>query len=110
MRRRGVGLQSCRWTLSLRRYPGRRCADSYVAVLLNASNDPLIVIDGLTIDNETPKGMSNFGDGQFERYRDSHRFEGCSATAIYGSRASNGALPLLRRKVRADLLPKYPTR
>lgn len=26
---------------------------------LNASNDPLIVIDGLTIDNETPKGMSN---------------------------------------------------
>ena len=44
---------------------------------LNASNDPLIVIDGLTIDNETPKGMSNPLAMVNPNDRDFHRFEGC---------------------------------
>ena len=37
---------------------------------LNASNHPLIVIDGLTIDNNTPKGMSNpLAKQFFQRYK-----------------------------------------
>ena len=77
---------------------------------LNASNDPLIVIDGLTIDNETPKGMSHplamVNPNDIETFT---VLKDASATAIYGSRASNGVIIITTKKVRADLLPKYPT-
>src|SRR5690554_6805479 len=60
---------------------------------LNASNDPLIVIDGVPIENERIGGSSNIltmlnpNDIQsFTILKDA------SATSIYGSRASNGVI------------------
>ena len=60
---------------------------------LNASNDPLIVIDGLAIDNNGIKGMSN--GLSMVNPEDIETFtvlKDASATAIYGSRASNGVI------------------
>lgn len=58
---------------------------------LNASNDPLYVIDGLVIDNNTATGMSNIlamiNPNDIESFS---VLKDASATAIYGSRASNG--------------------
>lgn len=74
---------------------------------LNASNDPLIVIDGLAIDNEGIKGMSN--GLSMVNPEDIETFtvlKDASATAIYGSRASNGVIIITTRKVRADRLLK----
>jgi len=45
---------------------------------LNASNDPLIVIDGLAMDNQGIKGAANpLFDGEPERHRVVYRAEGC---------------------------------
>ena len=66
---------------------------------LNASNDPLIVIDGLTIDNNTPTGMSNplamVNPNDIETFT---VLKDASATAIYGSRASNGVIIITTKK------------
>ena len=60
---------------------------------LNASNDPLYVIDGLTIDGNTATGMSNIlamiNPNDIETFT---VLKDASATAIYGSRASNGVI------------------
>ena len=76
---------------------------------LNASNDPLIVIDGLAMDNDGIKGMSNplslVNPNDIETFT---VLKDASATAIYGSRASNGVIIITTKKgntgkVRVDL-------
>lgn len=66
---------------------------------LNASNDPLIVIDGLAIDNQGIKGMSNglsmVNPADIETMT---VLKDASATAIYGSRASNGVIIITTKK------------
>lgn len=74
---------------------------------LNASNDPLIVIDGLTIDNNTPTGMSNplamVNPSDIETFT---VLKDASATAIYGSRASNGVIIITTKKGKSGSAPK----
>jgi TonB-dependent starch-binding outer membrane protein SusC len=66
---------------------------------LNASNDPLIIIDGVPIDNNNISGSSNFLT--FVNPNDIESFtvlKDASATAIYGSRASNGVILITTKK------------
>lgn len=66
---------------------------------LNASNDPLIIIDGVPIDNNNISGSSNFLS--FINPNDIETFtvlKDASATAIYGSRASNGVILITTKK------------
>ena len=66
---------------------------------LNASNDPLLVVDGLTIDNNTATGVSNvmamINPNDIETFT---VLKDASATAIYGSRASNGVIIITTKK------------
>ena len=66
---------------------------------LNASNDPLYVIDGLVIDGNTATGMSNIlaniNPNDIETFT---VLKDASATAIYGSRASNGVIIITTKK------------
>jgi|WetSurMetagenome_2_1015567.scaffolds.fasta_scaffold01200_7 TonB-dependent starch-binding outer membrane protein SusC len=66
---------------------------------LNASNDPLIVIDGVAVDNTGVSGMSNalstINPNDIENYT---VLKDASATAIYGSRASNGVIIITTKK------------
>ncbi len=73
---------------------------------LSASNDPLIVIDGVPIDNEktnnvTIAGMRNplsiIHPNDIETFT---ILKDASATAIYGSRASNGVIIITTKKGR----------
>jgi len=69
---------------------------------LNASNDPLIIIDGVPIDNSNVSGSSNFLN--FVNPNDIETFtvlKDASSTAIYGSRASNGVIIIETKKARA---------
>lgn len=66
---------------------------------LNASNDPLIVIDGLAMDNSGVKGLSN--PLSMVNPQDIESFtvlKDASATAIYGSRGSNGVIIITTKK------------
>jgi TonB-dependent starch-binding outer membrane protein SusC len=66
---------------------------------LNASNDPLIIIDGVPLDNNNVAGSSNFLS--FVNPNDIESFtvlKDASATAIYGSRASNGVILITTKK------------
>ncbi len=66
---------------------------------LNASNDPLIIIDGVPLDNNNVAGSSNFL--AFVNPNDIETFtilKDASATAIYGSRASNGVILITTKK------------
>ncbi len=75
---------------------------------LSASNDPLYVIDGLVIDNNTATGMSNIlamiNPSDIESFT---VLKDASATAIYGSRASNGVIIVTTKKGRAGQKPKF---
>ena len=66
---------------------------------LNANNDPLIVIDGLAMDNDGVKGLSNplsmVNPNDIETFT---VLKDASATAIYGSRASNGVIIITTKK------------
>lgn len=66
---------------------------------LNASNDPLIVIDGLAMDNSGVKGLSNplsmVNPSDIETFT---VLKDASATAIYGSRGSNGVIIITTKK------------
>ncbi|GHT17099.1 SusC/RagA family TonB-linked outer membrane protein [Bacteroidia bacterium] len=66
---------------------------------LNASNDPLIVIDGMPVDNGTINGVSNplsmINPNDIESM---NILKDASATAIYGSRASNGVIIITTKK------------
>ncbi len=66
---------------------------------LNASNDPLIVIDGLVLGDKQVSGSSNVLG--FINPNDIESFsilKDASATAIYGSRASNGVIIITTKK------------
>ena len=66
---------------------------------LNASNDPLIVIDGVPVSNEPIGGVSNplatINPDDIESF---NILKDASATAIYGSRASNGVIIITTKK------------
>lgn len=66
---------------------------------LNANNDPLIVIDGVPIDNSELKGAANalnlINPNDIESF---NILKDASATAIYGSRASNGVIIITTKK------------
>ena len=66
---------------------------------LNASNAPLIVIDGLAMDNNGIQGVSNplslVNPSDIETFT---VLKDASATAIYGSRASNGVILITTKK------------
>ncbi len=66
---------------------------------LNANNSPLIVIDGIPIDNTNPAGVGNplslINPNDIESFS---VLKDASATAIYGSRASNGVIIITTRK------------
>ena len=74
---------------------------------LNASNDPLIVIDGLAMDNYGVQGLANplsmVNPNDIESFT---VLKDASATAIYGSRASNGVIIITTKKGRAGSAPK----
>ena len=74
---------------------------------LNASNDPLIVIDGMPMDNNATKGMSNplslVNPNDIESFT---VLKDASATAIYGSRGSNGVIIITTKKGRKNQAPK----
>lgn len=73
---------------------------------LNASNDPLIVIDGLAMDNNGVKGLSNplsmVNPADIETFT---VLKDASATAIYGSRGSNGVIIITTKKGRTAQAP-----
>ena len=75
------------------------------AASLNANNDPLIVIDGVPITPDGGAGMGNplasVNPNDIESYS---VLKGASATAIYGSRASNGVIMITTKKGGADKL------
>jgi len=66
---------------------------------LSASNDPLIVIDGLPVSNTSISGMSSplstINPNDIESFT---VLKDASATAIYGSRASNGVIVITTKK------------
>ncbi len=66
---------------------------------LNASNNPLIVIDNIPISNDNPAGVSNplnlINPNDIESFS---ILKDASATAIYGSRASNGVIIITTKK------------
>ncbi len=70
---------------------------------LGASNDPLIVINGLPIDNSTVGGgrsiLSTLNPNEIESFT---VLKDASATAIYGSRASNGVIIITTKEARND--------
>ena len=68
---------------------------------LSASNDPLYVIDGLQVD---PAGIAGFNPLASINPNDIESFtvlKDASATAIYGSRASNGVIIITTKKGKA---------
>ncbi len=73
---------------------------------LNASNDPLIVIDGVPMDNQGVKGLANplsmINPQDIESF---NVLKDASATAIYGSRGSNGVIIITTKKGRAGQKP-----
>jgi TonB-dependent starch-binding outer membrane protein SusC len=66
---------------------------------LTANNNPLIVIDGVPIDNTNPAGVKNplslINPNDIESFS---ILKDASATAIYGSRASNGVIIITTKK------------
>jgi len=75
---------------------------------LSASNEPLIVIDGLAMDNNGIQGVSNImamvNPSDIESFT---VLKDASATAIYGSRASNGVIIITTKKGAAGSKPKF---
>lgn len=64
-----------------------------------ASNDPLIVIDGVPMDNTGIKGLGNqLSMISPENVESMTVLKDASATAIYGSRASNGVIIITTKK------------
>ncbi|MEE4287360.1 MAG: SusC/RagA family TonB-linked outer membrane protein, partial [Mariniphaga sp.] len=71
---------------------------------LSASNDPLIVIDGVPVDNDGITGMKNplstIHPSDIETFT---VLKDASATAIYGSRASNGVIIITTKRGRKGM-------
>ncbi len=74
---------------------------------LNASNNPLIVIDGIAMDNNSISGVSNplslVNPQDIESF---NVLKDASATAIYGSRGSNGVIIITTKKGRRNQAPQ----
>ncbi len=66
---------------------------------LNASNNPLIVIDGVPLDSTNPAGLSNplnlVNPNDIESFS---ILKDASSTAIYGARASNGVILITTKR------------
>ncbi len=75
---------------------------------LLASNDPLIVIDGLPLDNRTGEGstsvLASLNPNDIESFT---VLKDASATAIYGSRASNGVIIITTKRAGKSLQVEY---
>ncbi|MBR6948120.1 MAG: SusC/RagA family TonB-linked outer membrane protein, partial [Muribaculaceae bacterium] len=73
---------------------------------LNASNNPLVVIDGIAMDNNGVSGLSNplslVNPQDIESF---NVLKDASATAIYGSRGSNGVIIITTKKGRRGQRP-----
>ncbi|WP_165043190.1 TonB-dependent receptor [Dysgonomonas sp. ZJ709] len=69
---------------------------------VSASNEPLVVIDGIPVDNNAINGMGNplstVNPNDIESFT---VLKDASATAIYGSRASNGVIIITTKKGQA---------
>ncbi|MDR2065162.1 MAG: TonB-dependent receptor [Prevotellaceae bacterium] len=66
---------------------------------LTASNDPLIVVDGIPLDNGGISGATNsLGTFNTNDIESMNILKDASATAIYGSRASNGVIIITTKK------------
>lgn len=66
---------------------------------LSASNEPLIVIDGVPMDTKTAKGSANpLSMVNPENIETMTILKDASATAIFGSRASNGVIIITTKK------------
>jgi len=74
---------------------------------LNASNDPLIVIDGFPLDNDGVRGVANqlamINPNDIETFT---VLRDASATAIFGSRGSNGVIIITTRRGSASARPQ----
>lgn len=75
---------------------------------INASNNPLIVIDGLPIDSNGVNGsrgiLANINPNDIESFS---ILKDASATAIYGSRASNGVIIITTKKGKSQFTLDY---
>ena len=73
----------------------------------DAANDPLIVIDGLAMDNKGVKGLPNplsmVNPNDIESFT---VLKDASATAIYGSRGSAGVIIITTKKGRKNMAPQ----
>jgi len=74
----------------------------------NADNQPLFVVDGVPVDNSTvesvgtPRGLSNrAADINPNDIESMNVLKGAAATALYGVRASNGAVIITTKKGKA---------
>lgn len=65
---------------------------------LNASNDPLIVLDGVPLTNDAFGAMNPLGMISPDNIESMTILKDASATAIYGSRASNGVIIINTKK------------
>lgn len=72
---------------------------------MKASNDPLIVVDGVPLDNSGISGMRNplnsINPADIETFT---VLKDASSTAIYGARASNGVILITTKKGKKDNL------
>lgn len=74
---------------------------------LSASNDPLIVLDGVPLSQDTPLGMgSPISMINPESIESMTILKDASATAIYGARASNGVIIITTKKGSQGKRPK----
>ncbi|WP_158846632.1 SusC/RagA family TonB-linked outer membrane protein [Algibacter sp. L1A34] len=77
---------------------------------INGSNDPLIIIDGLPIDNNSVKGsrgvLASINPNDIDSFS---VLKDASATAIYGSRASNGVIIIVTKKGKSTFSATYDT-
>ncbi|NER16917.1 SusC/RagA family TonB-linked outer membrane protein [Spongiivirga citrea] len=75
---------------------------------LSANNSPLIVIDGLPITNDTAGGsrsiLASINPNDIESFS---ILKDASASAIYGSRASNGVIIITTKKGKSSLRVNY---
>ena len=75
---------------------------------INASNNPLIVIDGLPITNDNVGGsrgiLATINPNDIESFT---ILKDASATAIYGSRASNGVIIVVTKKGKSQFSADY---
>ena len=74
---------------------------------LNASNDPLIVLDGVPLSNDGVNGMANpLAMISPDNIESMTILKDASATAIYGSRASNGVIIITTKKGKGGKRPQ----